>query len=83
MISPHKYPDLVSSNENWTWDRETLTKAQGLKAALSSSQTIAVFIITKNDLDMVQVLATKLQKRDHDVFAACKMIDEVVECVKT
>ena len=36
VISPHKYPDLVPSNENWNWDRETLTKAQGLLAALSS-----------------------------------------------
>ena len=51
----------------------------GLKAALSSFQTIAVFIITKNILDMVQVLATKLQKRNQDVFEAYKMIDKVVE----
>ena len=81
-VSQNEYPDFVTSNDNWNWDRESLTKAHGLKASLSSFQTIAVFIITKNVLDMVQVLTTKLQKRDQDVFEAYKMIDEVVECVK-
>lgn len=53
---------IPTSNENWNWNRETLAKAQGLKPELSSFQTIAVFIITKNIVDMVHVLATKLQR---------------------
>ena len=33
----------LSPNGNWNWDSETRVKAQGLKAALSSFQTLAVF----------------------------------------
>ena len=43
-------------------------RAQGLKVALSSFQTIAAFIITKNVLDEVKTLAAKLQKRDQDIY---------------
>ena len=54
-------------------------KAQGLKASLSSFQTIATFIITKKVLDEVQSLSVKLQKRDQDVFEALKMVDQVIK----
>ena len=43
-------------------------KAQGLKAALSSFQTLAVFMITKNVLDEVKTLASKLQKQDQGSY---------------
>ena len=46
-----------------------------MKSALSSFQTIAVFIITKNILDMVKSLAIKLQQKDQDVLDAYRMID--------
>ena len=67
IITPSDYPDLLQDGESWNWDRETKTKAQGLKSSLSSFQTIAVFITTKNILDEVRSLASKLQKRDKDV----------------
>ena len=67
IITPSDYPDFLKDGESWNWDRETKTKAQGLKSSLSSFQTIAVFITTKNILDEVRSLASKLQKRDKDV----------------
>ena len=82
IVSPHEYPELVSSSGSWDWDRDTIVKAQGMKSALSSFQTIAVFIITKNILDMVKALAIKLQQKDQDVLEAYKMIDEVVEGIR-
>lgn len=57
-------------------------KAQGLKAALCSFQTIAVFLITKNILDEVKSLASKLQKRDQDICEAYSMTDAVINRVK-
>ena len=45
-----------------------MSKAQGLKASLLSFQTVVVFIATKNILDEVKALASKLQKRDQDIF---------------
>ena len=70
MISPHQYPELspVGSDHSRNWDRDTKLRAQGLKASLSSFQTIAVFFITKNALDEVKSIASKLQKREQDFF---------------
>ena len=39
------------------WDKDIITKAQGLKASLLSFQTVVVFIATKNILDEVKALA--------------------------
>ena len=68
VISPHEYPDLKSSIGSWNWDKDTITKSQGLKASLFSSQTVVVFIATKNILDEAKTLASKPQKRDQDIF---------------
>ena len=37
-----------------------------------------VFIATKNTLDEVKTLASKLQKRDQDIFEAYMMVYEVI-----
>ena len=79
ILSPHEYPQLVSSDGSWNWDNETRVKAQGLKASLSSFQAISTFIITKSVLDEAKSLSAKLQKRDQDVYEALKMINSVVE----
>ena len=54
-----------------------------MMAALTTFQNIAVFIITKNTLDIVKVLSAKLQGRDQDVLEACAMIDDVMESLRT
>ena len=82
IVSPQDYEDLDSTEGSWNWDKDTKVKAQGLKAALSSFQTIAVFVITKNTLSEVQPLAAKLQKRDQDILKAYAMVDEVIDNVK-
>ena len=79
ILSPHEYPQLVSSDGCWNWDNETRIKAQGLKASLSSFLAISTFIITKSVLDEAKSLSAKLQKRDQDVYEALKMINSVVE----
>ena len=83
VISPHEYPNLKSSIGSWNWDKDTITKAQGLKASLLSFQTVVVFVATKNILDEVKALASKLQKRDQDIFEAYMMVDEVIGNIKS
>ena len=73
---------MASTDGGWNWDRDTRVKAQGLKAALCSFQTVAVFVITKQVLDEVKDLASKLQTRDQDIFVAYGMVDEVVERIR-
>eukprot|EP00731_Ephydatia_muelleri_P027602 Em0019g475a len=67
----------------WDWDKDTLAKAQGMMAALTTFQNIAFFIITKNTLDIVQVLSVKLQKRDQDVLEAYAIVDEVMKTLES
>ena len=83
VISPHEYPNLKSSTGSWNWDKDTITKAQGLKASFLAFQTVVVFITTKNILDEVKALASKLQKRDQDIFEAYMMVDEVIGNIKS
>ena len=82
ILCPHDYPQLASPDGSWNWDSDTRVKAQGLKASLSSFQTLAVFLITKNVLDEVKSLAAKLQKRDQDIYEAYRMVDTVIDRVK-
>ena len=79
IVSPHVYPELVSSAGGIEIEIYTIVKA---KSALSSFQTIAVFIITKNILEMVKSQAIKLQQKDQGVLEAYRMIDEVVQGIR-
>ena len=83
VIFPHEYSHLKLSTGSWNWDKDTITKAQGLKASLLSFQTVVVFITTKNILDEVKALASKLQKQDQDIFEAYTMVDEVIGNIKS
>ena len=83
ILSPHEYPQLECDDGSWNWDTETRVKAQGLKAALSSFQNIAVFVITKNVLDEAKSLSAKLQYRDQDVYKAFRRVSTVIETVKS
>ena len=81
IISPREYPQLETSDGSWNWDTETRTRAQGLKASLSSFQMISVFLITKNVLDEAKSLSAKLQKRNQDVYQALQMVNSVKRVV--
>ena len=77
-------PQLRCDDGSWNWDTDTRAKAQGLKAALSSFQNLAVFDITKNVLDEAKSLSAKLQKRDQDIiYEAFRMVSNVIERVKS
>ena len=81
LILPHEYQELSSGD--WNWDREKNTKAQGLKASLSSFQMITVFVTTKNVLDEVKIIASKLQKHEQDIFEAYEMVGTVIESIES
>ena len=42
-----------------------------------------VFVATKNILDEVKTLASKLQKRDQDIFEAYMMVNEIIGNIKS
>ena len=70
-------------NEPWTWDSDTKSLSQGLYKACSSFQHLISFSILFNGLEPVKPLATKLQKRNADIYVAYHMIDEVIDQLRS
>ena len=77
IVNIAEYPELAQTVE-WNWDAETTTKGNGMFTLLQSFKTVVTFVVLKNTLDYVKSLASKLQKRDVDIYFAFKMIDEVI-----
>ena len=71
------------SYEDWSWDRETLAKAEGLRCSLTNGTHITALVVLKNGLQPVKALSVKLQKRDSDIFQAYGHIDFVTKDVQT
>ena len=69
--------DLYDEGETWSWDRETRIKGQGLLYTLRSFGFIVAFLVAKDTLQCMKVIASKLQKSDLDVYEAYTMIDDV------
>ena len=69
--------------ELWTWDRETRVKAQGLLTSLKTSEHIVAFCVAKNALEVLKPLASKLQKKDQDVYQAYELIDKAIKRLET
>ena len=80
ILNPSEYHDIDEEVAlTSSWDEETRTKAQGLLTSLTSSRAIIAFIITTNVLENVRPKASKLQKRELDIYQAYSMIDQTRE----
>lgn len=78
----------TSSSEfgNWSWDSETLTKANGFLRQLCSFEFLITFCITMRILSSLRSLTVNLQNRTNDILVAYEHISEVMlelELLKT
>ena len=64
--------------EKWSWDKETVSKAQGLFAACRRFDPLFAFAVLYNGLEALEPLVTKLQKRNQNIYEAYQMIDQVI-----
>ena len=64
--------------EKWSWDKETVSKAQGPFAVCRRSDRLVAFAVLRNGLATMKPLFTKLQKRNQDICQAYQMIDQVI-----
>ena len=83
MLNPSSYPQIYVGIWSNNWDQETRIKARGLLLNLESSETIIAFIVAKNVLENIRPIASKLQKRDLDIYHAYNMIDETKKRIET
>ena len=76
MLNPSSYPQIYDGTWSNNWDQETRIKARVLLLNIDSSETIIAFIVAKNVLENIRPIASKLQKRDLDIYHEYNMIDE-------
>ena len=55
---------------DWKWDRETLTKANGLMYALTNFEFIVALECTMKCMSIIKPVSVKLQKRSNDIVKA-------------
>ena len=64
--------------EKWSWDKETIPKAQGLFAACRRFDRLVALAVLHNGLEPLKPLVAKLQKRNQDIYEGYHMIDQVI-----
>lgn len=70
--------DPEEDEDDWSWDKETRTKANGLRSFFCNFENIVTLVVLRNVLCVAKGLAIKLQKKDQDVYEAYLMIDFVI-----
>ena len=71
-----------NTQDDWLWDAQTKIISQGLLTTLMSFLFPVTFACVKAILETVRPLATKLQKRDLDVYEARNLITDRVDRMK-
>jgi len=71
MVHPSLHTDLGT---DWSWDGETITKANGLLFQLQSSSFLVSFQILVQVLQILREVTLKLQMKAVDVVYAYKMV---------
>ena len=75
MVFPRQYQDL---GNKWSWDGDSVTKANGFIFQLESSSFVICFKILLEILQNPRSLTIKLQKQAIDVIYAYKQVQSVL-----
>ena len=79
MVFPRQYEDL---GDNWSWDSDTVTKANGFLFQLLSPSFLISFKILLEILQALKSLTLKLQMQAIDVIYAYKQVQTVLSSLK-
>ena len=79
MVDRNSHTDLGT---DWSWDGETITKANGFLYRLQSSTFLVSFQILMQFFQILRELTMKLQMKAVDVVYAYKMVNRVVSTLK-
>ena len=79
MAHPTLHADLGT---DWSWDGETVTKANGFLYQLQSSPFLVAFYILLQVLQVLKELTVKLQRLAMDVVKAYKMVSSVTSTLR-
>ena len=79
MVAPRQYAEF---GDTWSWDGDTVTKANGFLFQLQSPTFLICFKILLEVLQSLRSLTLKLQMRAIDVLYAYKQIQSVISSLK-
>ena len=79
MVHPSLHTELST---DWSWDGETITKANGFLFQLQSSSFLISFQILVQVLQILREVTVKLQMKAVDVVYAYKIVKRVVSTLK-
>ena len=71
--------ELYPNGNNWNWDSESQSSANGLRHTFTSFDHIAAFILSKELLEPIRPIAESLQGRLQEVYFGFKKVDEVTK----
>ena len=78
IVHPHIYE--VQSIDDWSWDKDTRKKANGLVSSVQQFENIVPFVVQKKVcIDPLKGIAAK---RDLDIFEAFQRIEETIACLQ-
>ena len=80
MVHPYLHQELGT---NWSWDGETITKANGFLYQLQSPLFLVSFQILVQVLHILRELTVKLQLKATDVVSAYKLVESLVSRLKS
>ena len=80
MVDHNAHPDLGT---DWSWDGETITKANGFLFQLQSSMFLVSFQILIQFFQILRKVTIKLQMKAVDVVYAYKIVKGVVSTLKS
>ena len=80
IVHPQLHQQLGT---DWSWDGETITRANGFLFQLQSSQFLTSFQILLQVLQILREVTIKLQSKATDVVSAYKLVSKVVPTLKS
>ena len=75
----HEADNRQEQYGHWSWDTETLTRANGLQHVLTSFDFLMSLTTTANALASLRPLTIKLQRRSWDIVKAYKLVRATVK----
>ena len=74
----HEHANREKYSE-WNWERETLSRGNGLSHVLCSFEFLVALVCASNALACVKPLSVKLQRKSNDIVKAYGLLESTIE----
>ena len=83
MCYPCENDSIYTNGNNWNWDSESRSSANGLRHTFTSFEHVVSFFLEKELLEPIRPIAECLQGRLQEVYFGFKKITEIMKHYKT